>query len=87
MQGSTAWYDELRTGGIRMLENVKRTYALADYTVECKGGKWFFWKTARYGDKEERHGPYSSETSVALMIARQLKREIAKREERHKLPE
>jgi hypothetical protein len=50
--GSAAWYDELRTGGIRMLENVKRTYALADYTVECKGGKWFFWKTARYGERK-----------------------------------
>jgi ribosome-associated translation inhibitor RaiA len=70
-----------------MLENVKRTYALADYTAECKGGKWFFWKTARYGDKEERRGPYSSIESVTLMIARQLKREINKREERHKLPE
>jgi hypothetical protein len=70
-----------------VLDNVKRTYALADFTVEGRGDKWFFWKTARYGDKEERRGPYGSVASVTLMIARQLKREIAKREDRHKLPE
>jgi hypothetical protein len=70
-----------------MLQNVKRTYALADYTVEGNGSKWYFWRTARYGDKEQKRGPYSSLASVTLMIARQLKREIVKREDRHKLPQ
>ena len=70
-----------------MLDNVKRTYALADFTVENRSGKWFYWRTARFGDKEERRGPYGSIASVTLMIARQLKREIAKREEPHKLAE
>jgi hypothetical protein len=70
-----------------MLDNVKRTYALADYTVEGRGDRWFYWRTARFGDKEEKKGPYGSLTSVTLMIARQLKREITKREERHQLPE
>lgn len=70
-----------------MLDNVKRTYALADFTVEGRGDKWYFWRTARFGDKEERRGPYGSVASVTLMIARQLKREIAKREGRHKPPE
>lgn len=70
-----------------MLANTKRTYALADYTVEGKGDKWFYWKTARYGDKEERKGPYTSLASVTLIIARQLKREIVKRDAVHQLPE
>jgi hypothetical protein len=70
-----------------MLANVKRTYALADYTVEGQGTKWFFWRTARFGDKEEKRGPYSSLASVTLMIARQRKKEIAKRDEAHQLPE
>jgi len=70
-----------------MLANTKRVYALADYTVEGRADKWFFWKTARFGDKEEKKGPYSSLASVTLMIARQLKREIAKRDAIHQLPE
>jgi hypothetical protein len=70
-----------------MLANTKRTYALADYTVEGRGDKWFFWKTARFGDKEEKRGPYGSLTSVTLMIARNLKKEIAKRDEVHQLPD
>ena len=70
-----------------MLENVKRTYALADFTVEGRADKWFFWKTARYGDKEDRKGPYSSVASVTLMIARQLGKDIKKRDSVHQLPE
>jgi len=70
-----------------MLENVKRTYALADFTVEGRGDKWFFWKTARYGDKEHRKGPYGSLASVTLMIARELKQDITKREQRYALLE
>jgi hypothetical protein len=70
-----------------MLSNAKRTYALADFTVEGKSGKWFYWRTARYGDLEERHGPYSSIDSVTLMIARQLKKDITKRDCSHQLPE
>jgi hypothetical protein len=70
-----------------MLDNLKRTYACADYTIEGRGTKWFFWRTARYGDKEEKRGPYSSLTSATLVIARQLRREVEKREKRHALPE
>jgi hypothetical protein len=69
-----------------MLSNVKRRYALADYTAENSGGKWFYWKTARFGDKEERKGPYGSMASVTLMIARELRRELLKREKGHELP-
>jgi hypothetical protein len=70
-----------------MLDNVKRTYALADFTVEGRGTQWFYWRTARYGDKEERRGPYGSIASVTLMIARQLRRDITKRDAVHQLPE
>jgi hypothetical protein len=40
-----------------------------------------------YGDKTDAKGPYRSEASVSLMIARQLKREVTKRDAVHKLPE
>jgi hypothetical protein len=70
-----------------MLDNAKRTYALADFTVEGKADKWFYWKTARYGDKEERRGPYGSIASVTLMVARELKNEITKLDSVHQLPE
>jgi hypothetical protein len=30
-----------------MLANTKRVYALADYTVEGRGEKWFYWRTGR----------------------------------------
>lgn len=60
-----------------MLQNAKRTYALAGFTVEKRPKGWFFRKT--YADDDWR-GPYSSPTSVSLMIARQLKREITKRD-------
>ncbi len=70
-----------------MLSNTKRTYALADFTVEGRSDRWFFWKTARYGDKEERRGPYTSIASVTLMIARQLKREVERRDSIHQLPD
>jgi hypothetical protein len=66
-----------------MLPNGRRVYMLADYTVEHKRDGWYFWRTARFGEKEELRGPYSSISSVTLIIARQLKREIAKRDALH----
>jgi hypothetical protein len=55
-----------------MLTNTKRVYALANFTVELRAKGWYFWRT--YGDKNDTKGPYSLEASVALMIARQLRR-------------
>lgn len=63
-----------------MLPNGKRVYSLAEYTVERRNDGWYFGRTARYSDKEERKGPYASIASVTLVIARELKREIAKRD-------
>ncbi len=60
-----------------MLTNRRRVYALASWTVEWRPRGWFFRKTDSDMDWK---GPYSSETSVTLMIARQLKREVVKRD-------
>jgi hypothetical protein len=43
---------------------------------------WYFSKSAYHGDKHEWRGPYASEFSVTVMIARELRKEIKKR---HKL--
>jgi hypothetical protein len=65
-----------------VLTNAKRIYALAEYTVELRPKGWYFWRT--YGDKDQANGPYSSLSSVTLTIARQLKREIVKRDGAYK---
>jgi hypothetical protein len=61
-----------------MLVSAKRVYALAGFTVELRPKGWFYWPT--YGEKVKAKGPYSSMASVTLMIARELKREIIKRD-------
>lgn len=66
-----------------MLPNGRRIYMLSEYTVEHKRDGWYFGRSARFGDKEEMRGPYSSIASVTLLIARQLKREITKRDAVH----
>ncbi len=63
-----------------MLASDKRIYALVGFTVERRQKGWFYWPT--YGEKAEAKGPYGSMTSVTLMIARELKREITKRDAR-----
>lgn len=68
-----------------MLANAKRTYALKEFTVEHRAKGWYFWKT--YGDRSDEKGPYRSVASVTLMIARQLSKEITKRDAVHQLPE
>lgn len=65
-----------------MLQNAKRTYALREFTVERRPTGWFFTRT--YGEKAWR-GPYSSVASVTLMIARELKKEVRKRDEPYSL--
>jgi hypothetical protein len=65
--------------------NGRRIYALADYTVQRTGKGWYFGRTSRFGDTHAMKGPYSSERSVALMIARELLKEIAKRDSNHRL--
>ena len=66
--------------------NGRRIYALADYTVERTARGWFYGRTSRFGDLHGLKGPYSSERSVALMIARELLNEIVKRNTQTRLP-
>ena len=66
--------------------NGRRVYALADYTVERTARGWYFGRTSRFGDLHGLKGPYSSERSVALMIARELIKEIVKRDVQNTLP-
>ena len=71
---------------MRRRANGRRIYALADYTVERTGRGWYYGRTSRFGDLNGMKGPYSSERSVALMIARELIKEIVKRDTQTKLP-
>jgi hypothetical protein len=57
-------------------------YALADWTVEKRADGWYFARSAMRHTKHDWKGPYSSVDSVAMMIARQLRREITERYER-----
>jgi hypothetical protein len=63
--------------------NGKRVYKLAEYTVERRESGWYFGRSTHFGEKNEMRGPYGSISSVTLVIARQLKREIAKRDALH----
>ena len=47
-----------------MLSNVKRTYALDMFTVENRGGKWYFSRSGYDGDKHDWKAPYSSMASL-----------------------
>ena len=71
---------------MRKTANGRRIYALADSTVERTHRGWYFGRTSRFGDLHAMNGPYSSERSVALMIARELNKEIIKRDSNHSLP-
>jgi hypothetical protein len=57
-------------------------YALADWTVEKREGGWYFTRSANRHNRGDWRGPYSSEASVAMIIARQLRKEIVSRYER-----
>jgi hypothetical protein len=69
-----------------MLQNGRRAYMLAEYTVEHKKDGWYYGRSARFGDKDEVKGPYGSIASVTLVIARELKREITKRHPQNEPP-
>ena len=71
---------------MRANRNARRVYALADYTVERTSKGWYYGRTARFGDQHKMKGPYSTERSVALMIARELIKEIVKRDSHQRLP-
>jgi hypothetical protein len=70
-----------------MLTNPRQVYALADYTVERRPNGWYFSRTSRFGEKSEMKGPYGSVASISLMIARQQRNEITKRDAPNKTSE
>jgi len=57
----------------------RRIYALADWSVEKRASGWFFARSRNRHSRTDWKGPYRSEFSVTLMIARQLRREILER--------
>lgn len=65
-----------------VLSNDRYVYALADWTVEKRENGWYFSRTSNRHRRDEWKGPYRSESSVTLMIARELRKEIAQRHER-----
>ena len=67
----------------RTRPTLKHIYALSMWSVEKRPTGWYFSKSAYHGDKHNWRGPYSSEMSVTLMIARELLKEIKKRHAPH----
>ena len=66
--------------------NARRAYALADYTVERTTSGWYYCRTSCFVDAPTMKGPFSTERSVAIMIAREIIKEILKRDSQHRLP-
>ena len=60
-----------------MLDKRPRIYALESWTAEKKPRGWFIKRTDSSGAPL---GPYRNETSACLMIARQLRKELARRD-------
>jgi hypothetical protein len=54
-------------------------YALSDWMVEKRERDWYYARSANRHGSTDWRGPYCSEASVAMMIARQLRREIVER--------
>lgn len=61
-----------------MADIAKRRYALADFSVERRARGWYFGR--QYDPASKYRGPYNSIASVTLMIARQLRREVERRD-------
>jgi hypothetical protein len=62
--------------------NGRHVYALRGFSVERRGKGWFFAPTVLRQEKPLWRGPYRSEASVTLVIARELKRELLRRHRR-----
>src|SRR4051812_49106858 len=62
------------------LPNMRRVYMLDIFTVERRAKGWFFCRTAQDREQAAWHGPYASVASVTLMIARQLRKEVERRD-------
>ena len=61
-----------------MAETGRRKYALSDFSVELRARGWYFGR--QYDPANKYRGPYASIASVTLMIARQLRCEVERRD-------
>jgi hypothetical protein len=59
----------------------RRRYALSDYTVERRQKGWYFGRP--YEPPKSYLGPYASISSVTLMIAKKLRKEVERRDAPH----
>lgn len=64
-----------------MLANAKRRYIVGQYTVERRPAGWVYCLTGHEREAGAWSRPYSSIKSVTLMVARQLQKELARRDE------
>ena len=69
-------------GGLLMQNTTAPTFMLQNWSVQRRAKGWYIAKPTTRFDKERPkwRGPYSSATSVSLMIARELKKEILRRD-------
>ena len=63
-----------------MLANAKRRYMLGVFTVERTAKGWQFCRSGHEKERDAWSRPYSSISSVTLMVARQLKKEVERRD-------
>jgi hypothetical protein len=61
-----------------MQHEAGRRFVLSDYTVERRQNGWYFG--THFEPSKTYRGPYVSVASVTLMIARQLKKEVERRD-------
>ena len=61
-----------------MVDPGRRKYALAEFSVELRPRGWYFGR--QFDPVSKYRGPYTSIASVTLMIARQLRREVERRD-------
>ena len=59
----------------------RRRYALSDYTVGRRQKGWYFGRP--YDPPKSYLGPYASISSVTLMIAKKLRKEVERRDAPH----
>jgi hypothetical protein len=53
----------------------KQAVQLSTYNIEKKGHDFYYWRTPFFCLEAEHKGPYSSLSSVCLMIAREMLQE------------
>lgn len=63
-----------------MLQNARRRYLLGVFTVERTSQGWQFCRSGQEKERGAWSRPYSSIASVTLMVARQLRREVERRD-------